>query len=353
MQMEQVNDALLGHQSKLNYLQNLVESSLTNLSAQQSVGSGGSDRLCEICHDQLSDELMIAPCGHIFHKACLSTWLKIKMLCPLCKRRVMLSEVKEVSDSQRQLTSLGIASSSSKASQIIAMDSHVRDLLDTVRRVSLKGSFGTKVNMISKHIKLIITESPGQKIVLFSQWADILNLFQTAFSQNDIKGLRLDPSLPKKQRSLAIQQFKEDYSCYVLMLNSRSQSSGLTLTCATHVFIVEPSLNLAMEQQALARVHRLGQKNVTHAHYYVISDSIEEEILRMRGNSQSGSSVKSENAQNNKEAIDQSVAVRLLQRELVRLDTQGRDSSISSSRSQLSEGQRLLRLAASESRNQQ
>ncbi|KAI3654412.1 hypothetical protein MP228_001131 [Amoeboaphelidium protococcarum] len=353
IQIEQVNDALLGHQSKLNYLQNLVESSGTNLSAQQSIQSSGSDRLCEICHDQLSEELMIAPCGHVFHKECLSTWLKIKMLCPLCKRRVMLSEVKEVSDSQRQLTSHGIASSSSKASQIIPLDSQVRDLQDMVRRVSLKGSFGTKVNMISKHIKLIITESPGQKIVLFSQWADILNLFQTAFSSNDIKGLRLDPSLPKKQRSLAIQQFKEDYSCNVLMLNSKSQSSGLTLTCATHVFIVEPSLNLAMEQQALARVHRLGQKNVTHAHYYVLSDSIEEEILRMRGNSQRSCSGKSENAQNNKEAIDQSVAVRLLQRELVRLDTQDRDNSTSSSRSQQSEGQRLLRQPASESRNQQ
>ena len=65
-------------------------------------------------------------------------------------------------------------------------------------------------------------------------------------------------------------------------MNSRIQSSGLTITQASHVFLVEPSLNPALEKQAMGRVHRLGQKQETWVHQYIMLNSIEEEILKMR-----------------------------------------------------------------------
>jgi E3 ubiquitin-protein ligase SHPRH len=54
------------------------------------------------------------------------------------------------------------------------------------------------------------------------------------------------------------------------MLNSHSQSSGLTLLAATHVFLIEPLLNIGLELQATHRVHRIGQEKETFVWKYII-----------------------------------------------------------------------------------
>jgi E3 ubiquitin-protein ligase SHPRH len=66
------------------------------------------------------------------------------------------------------------------------------------------------------------------------------------------------------------------------MLNAASQSSGLTLVAATHVLLVEPSLNPASEQQAIHRVHRIGQTRPTTVHRFYIADTVEEGILGLQ-----------------------------------------------------------------------
>ena len=61
-------------------------------------------------------------------------------------------------------------------------------------------------------------------------------------------------------------------------MHAKSNSSGLTLVNATHVFLCEPLINTAIELQAVARVHRIGQHHTTTVWVYVVEDTVEKSI---------------------------------------------------------------------------
>lgn len=65
------------------------------------------------------------------------------------------------------------------------------------------------------------------------------------------------------------------------MLHGKAQSSGLTLINATHVFLCEPLINTAIELQAIARVHRIGQHRPTTVWMYLVSGTVEESIYEL------------------------------------------------------------------------
>jgi hypothetical protein len=165
---------------------------------------------------------------------------------------------------------------------------------------SVKGNFGAKITMILRHIKYLIAkptvtvkgEERPTKVLVFSTWDDVLNLFAKGLLDNEIPFVRFETGSTKSlgktvrhDRTLAVQQFQSDPNVKVFILNAKSQSSGLTLTVATHVILVEPNSTPATEMQAIARVHRLGQTAETWVHRYIISDSVEigvDEICRRR-----------------------------------------------------------------------
>lgn len=62
------------------------------------------------------------------------------------------------------------------------------------------------------------------------------------------------------------------------LLHARAHSSGLNLVNATHVFLCEPLINTAIELQAIARVHRIGQHRPTTVWMYLVSGTVEESI---------------------------------------------------------------------------
>lgn len=58
--------------------------------------------------------------------------------------------------------------------------------------------------------------------------------------------------------------------------------AGLTLVRANHVFLLEPALDPAIEQQAIARVHRIGQERPVLVSRLVVENSVEEDVLRLQ-----------------------------------------------------------------------
>lgn len=61
-------------------------------------------------------------------------------------------------------------------------------------------------------------------------------------------------------------------------LHAKAHSSGLNLVNATHVFLCEPLINTAIELQAIARVHRIGQHQATTVWMYLVEDTVEKSI---------------------------------------------------------------------------
>ena len=84
--------------------------------------------------------------------------------------------------------------------------------------------------------------------------------------------------------------FLADGAVQALLLSAQRDASGLTLTAASHVVICEPQPDVAVEQQMVGRVHRIGQTRQTHVHRVVVDGSFEPALVseRLGGQTQRG-----------------------------------------------------------------
>jgi E3 ubiquitin-protein ligase SHPRH len=78
-----------------------------------------------------------------------------------------------------------------------------------------------------------------------------------------------------------IERFRREAGVEAFLLDAKSNSSGLNLVNATHVFLCEPLVNPAVELQAIARVHRIGQLRPTTVWMILVRDSVEGGVYDM------------------------------------------------------------------------
>ena len=85
-------------------------------------------------------------------------------------------------------------------------------------------------------------------------------------------------------RLLIIRSFRNNPACVVMCVCTRAGhgSAGLNLTCAQHVILLEPSLDVGMEAQAAGRVHRLGQTSEVTVHRLHTTGTIEDRIRTLQ-----------------------------------------------------------------------
>ncbi|KIY01312.1 uncharacterized protein Z520_02864 [Fonsecaea multimorphosa CBS 102226] len=129
-----------------------------------------------------------------------------------------------------------------------------------------------------------ITELPlNDKCVVFSYWTSSLDAVEEALKLASIKFCRYDGKLSQAQRSHMLNAFTNDPSLQVLLLSITCGGEGLDLTAANHAYLLEPQWNPMREEQAMARVHRLGQKKTVRLVRLVVKDTFEENIIRLQG----------------------------------------------------------------------
>nr|WP_320016940.1 DEAD/DEAH box helicase [uncultured Desulfobacter sp.] len=85
-----------------------------------------------------------------------------------------------------------------------------------------------------------------------------------------------------RDRNHIVEQFQQDDSCQALLMTLKIGGLGLNLTAAEYVFLFDPWWNLAAENQAIDRAHRMGQKNTVFSYRLIARDSIEEKILMLQ-----------------------------------------------------------------------
>ncbi|KAG6356883.1 hypothetical protein INS49_014758 [Diaporthe citri] len=120
------------------------------------------------------------------------------------------------------------------------------------------------------------------KSVVFSCWTKMLDLIQKALIIQGLDFVRIDGSKTEKARREAIARFRGDHSCGILLATIGSAGVGLDLTVASRVHIIEPQWTQTAENQAIDRVHRLGQTQDVIATRYIVKDSIEEYVLTVQ-----------------------------------------------------------------------
>lgn len=125
-------------------------------------------------------------------------------------------------------------------------------------------------------------DQPPYRSVVFSQWTTYLDLIEIALDANSIPYLRLDGSMSVSARTKVMHQFRTDPSITVILVSIKAGGQGLNFTAANYVYMMEPQYNPGVEQQAIDRVHRLGQERDVFITHYFCKDTIEQKIKTLQ-----------------------------------------------------------------------
>jgi superfamily II DNA or RNA helicase len=120
----------------------------------------------------------------------------------------------------------------------------------------------------------------GHKALVFSQWTSLLDLIEPALKAAEIPFERLDGSTPNRGEVTA--RFQSPEGAPVMLISLKAGGTGLNLTAADHVFLVDPWWNPAAEAQAADRAHRIGQERPVFVYRMIAEGTIEERILGLQ-----------------------------------------------------------------------
>ncbi|XP_020086038.1 E3 ubiquitin-protein ligase SHPRH isoform X1 [Ananas comosus] len=250
------------------------------------------DEPCPICQERYYEQKMMFQCGHsLCCKCCLQMseraighsgkygqkWI----MCPSCRQRTDFENIAYVVEKKNKETSP------------TSLNSHQTENVSE-GSIVIKGSYGTKIEAVTRRILWIISTDQEAKILVFSSWNDVLGLLEHALVANGVVFVRMKGG---RKSQVALAQFKGDTSVaeggktkrmpsteksiQVLLMLIQHGANGLNLLEAQHVILVEPLLNPAAEAQAISRIHRVGQGKKTFIHRFIVKDSIEESIYKL------------------------------------------------------------------------
>lgn len=332
--------------ARLNYLRSL------NSKRQTEGNQGENDNLkedsCVICRYRILVGTL-TPCGHKYCRECLTEWMKTKKVCPLCQKKLRVDElynftysrgglkgdvveslhdhkeeVAPVEDKENENHLAKGESVKNEDSTLNEEENLADDDLDRLKllqnrrlfekdmdfvyqglptaqlreisNIGLKRNYGTKVDMIIRQAKYLVTKDPSVQILVFSQWNAFLLLLGRAMNYEGVKfkswmnqkaAVSNETGMGRTSRknnssnsklNQDITDFKRDPSITCFLLNTIAQAAGLTFTNASHVFLCEPMVNLSFELQAVNRIHRIGQTKETSVWNFIIEGTIEESI---------------------------------------------------------------------------
>ncbi|MGJ3235190.1 DEAD/DEAH box helicase [Marivirga sp.] len=135
-----------------------------------------------------------------------------------------------------------------------------------------------KMEDVTHMLTSIISE--GHKVLIFSQFVKHLSLFKDYMERSHIKYAYLDGTTKDRQKQVKLFQENEEISVFLISL--KAGGLGLNLTAADYVFLLDPWWNPAIEQQAVDRAHRIGQKQQVFTYKFITKNSVEEKILALQ-----------------------------------------------------------------------
>jgi len=137
----------------------------------------------------------------------------------------------------------------------------------------------------SSKVELLMEElgeaaADGHKALVFSQWTSLLDLVEPALKSAGVAFERLDGSTADRGGVTA--RFQAEDGPPVMLISLKAGGTGLNLTAADHVFLMDPWWNPAVEEQAADRAHRIGQERPVFVYRMIAQGTVEERILALQ-----------------------------------------------------------------------
>lgn len=141
----------------------------------------------------------------------------------------------------------------------------------------LHGDASAKIEMLIEQIE---SKSPQHKILVFSQFVSMLDLIRNELAARNIRFEYLTGAT--KNREAAVNNFQEQEEIRVFLISLKAGGTGLNLTRADYVYLVDPWWNPAVENQAIDRCYRIGQEKNVVAIRLICPGTIEEKIIQLQ-----------------------------------------------------------------------
>jgi superfamily II DNA or RNA helicase len=195
----------------------------------------------------------------------------------------------ELSDDERTLYDAIFASTQTEVVQNLRAGGSVMQALESLLRLRQAcchpalvpgqvAESSSKLRRLLAALELVAAD--GHKALVFSQWTSLLDLAEPHLKQAGIGFTRLDGST--RDRQAVVDQFQSAEGPPVMLLSLKAGGTGLNLTSADHVFLLDLWWNPAVEEQAADRAHRIGQERPVMVYRLVAKDTVEERILALQ-----------------------------------------------------------------------
>ena len=235
-----------------------------------------SQEECPICIDTMQDPVITA-CAHAFCTDCIEKAINGQHKCPMCR-----AELADNTALVQPSAGFGESEDATGASEVDADTS------------------SSKIEALIKILKASEKE-PDTKTVVFSQWTSFLDILQKQLEKHGMTFTRLDGKMPASRRDAAIEALNSDPNCTIMLASLSVCSVGLNLVAANQVRLSRapsPSYVVsltpdqvilsdswwapAIEDQAVDRVHRLGQTRACKVVRLIVEDTIEDQVLEVQ-----------------------------------------------------------------------
>ncbi|WP_430810003.1 MULTISPECIES: SNF2-related protein [unclassified Carboxylicivirga] len=135
---------------------------------------------------------------------------------------------------------------------------------------------------IKEIIQHITDRTANHKILIFSQFVKMLTLIKDELRRRNIEFEYLDGKSSTRQREQSVNNFQNNEDLRVFLISLKAGGTGLNLTAADYVYLVDPWWNPAVENQAIDRCYRIGQDKKVFAYRLICRDTVEEKILKLQ-----------------------------------------------------------------------
>lgn len=211
---------------------------------------------CPICLEAFEDAVL-TPCAHRLCRECIfSSWQSPAAgLCPVCRKSMSKQD-------------------------LITAPTNSRFQID----VEKNWVESSKISFLLQELESL--RSSGAKSIVFSQWTAFLDLLQIPLSRHGFSFTRLDGTLTLQQREKVINEFSNDKSILVLLMSLKAGGVGINLTAASNAFVMDPWWNPAVEEQAVMRIHRIGQTKSVSIKRFIVKGTVEERMESVQARKQ-------------------------------------------------------------------
>lgn len=241
---------------------------------------------CSICTTSPipQNELVVTACGHTFCLSCILEHLDFESTpdqCPNCRAPVnkyRLFKLRANSNTDAKEVRFMTQGSKFDDSQGLSKYPYRLFLYDPERSSS-------KIIALCKHLRAIKEQLPGEKVIVFSQFSSYLDIIEAELKiQGDFNVFKYDGRLQMAEREKLLKKFDErsNNRLTVLLLSLKAGGVGLNLTTANKAFMMDPWWLPSIENQAIDRIHRIGQNTSVKVVRFVMENSIEQKMLKIQ-----------------------------------------------------------------------